>query len=187
MPTEVEVKLKVDAHDPVRAKLQEHAAQPLGQVLEINHIFDNAQRSMLASDRGLRVRECHDAHGALVRAILTYKGPRAPGRIKRREEIELAIDDPAVAANLLEQLGFLEAVRFEKRRESWRLGACLVELDEVPYLGTFVEIEGPEEDGIEQVRAELGLADAPLVRSSYIGLLVRHCQAHGLPFAIITF
>jgi adenylate cyclase, class 2 len=187
MPTEVEIKLQVDAHDPVRAKLQQRGAESLGKVLEINHIFDNAERTMLATDRGLRVRECRNDHGELLRAILTYKGPRAPGRIKRREEIELTVDDPAAASTLLEQLGFLEAVRFEKRRESWRLGDCLVELDEVPYLGAFIEIEGPDEAHIEQVRTELGLANTPLVRGSYIGLLVRHCQNQGLPFAMITF
>lgn len=187
MPTEVEIKLKVDTHELLRTRLQQLGAEPLGRVLEINRILDNAERTMLATDRGLRVRECRDENGALVRAMLTFKGPRQPGKIKRREEIELTIDDPATAADLLEQLGFREAVRFEKRRETWRLGECLVELDEVPYLGAFVEIEGPEEGRIEQIRGPLGLADTPLVRSSYIGLLVRHCQAHGLPFANIAF
>lgn len=187
MPTEVEIKLKVDTHDAVRAKLREQNAQPSGKILEINHIFDNAERTMLSTDRGLRVRECRDEPGQLVKATLTYKGPRAPGRIKCREEIELAIDDPAAGANLLGQLGFREAVRFEKRRESWRLGECLVELDEVPCLGTFVEIEGPDENRIEAVRAALGLADTPLVRGSYIGLLVRYCQSQSLPFASISF
>lgn len=187
MPTEVEIKLKVDTHDAVRARLKQLGAEPAGRVLEINHIFDNAERTLLATDRGLRVRECRDDAGALRRAILTFKGPRQPGAIKRREEIELTIDDPETAAELLRQLGYVEAVRFEKRRETWRLGPCLVELDEVPYLGLYLEIEGPDEATIEHARQQLGLAGVPQVRGSYIGLLVRHCQTHGLPFALITF
>ncbi|HOB76029.1 MAG TPA: class IV adenylate cyclase [Phycisphaerae bacterium] len=187
MATEVEAKLKVDSHEAVRGRLRALGAEPRGQVLEVNHIFDNAHRSMLAGDRGLRLRECRDERGELVRAVLTYKGPRVPGSIKRREEIEIVVDDPVAAGTMLERLGFVEAVRFEKRRETWRLNGCLVELDEVPYLGLFVEIEGPDEGRIEQVRGELGLSGAPLVHGSYIGLLVRHCEEHGLPVTCITF
>jgi adenylate cyclase, class 2 len=187
MPEEIEIKLKVDSHDAVRARLYERGAEPLGRILEVNHIFDNSEGTLLASDRGLRIRECHDEGGALVRAIMTYKGPRAAGPLKRREEIEIAIDDPTAAATMLGRLGFVEAVRFEKRRETWRYGGCLVELDEVPYLGTFVEIEGPDEVSIERARDELGLAGAPLVRGSYVGLLVRHCYEHKLETTRITF
>ena len=187
MPQEVEAKLKVDSHEAVRGRLTARGAEPLGRVLEVNRIFDNSKRLLLATDRGLRIRECRDEQGRLTRATLTYKGPRLSGPLKRREEIELTIDDPAAAGTMLERLGFVEAVRFEKRRETWRLDECLVELDEVPHLGTFVEIEGRDEGRIQQVRRGLGLETAMLVRGSYIELLVRHCKEHGLPVNRITF
>ena len=40
---------------------------------------------------------------------------------------------------------------------SWKLGGCTVELDELPHLGTFVEIEGPSEAAILKVRDQLQL------------------------------
>ena len=45
MPLEIEAKLKVDSHAAVQAKLRAVGAERLGQVLETNHIFDNAALS----------------------------------------------------------------------------------------------------------------------------------------------
>lgn len=187
MPHEIEIKIQVDAHDAVRQRLRERGAEPHGQILEINRIFDNAEHTLLATDRGLRIRECRGPRGHLARALLTYKGPKDPGPVKRREEIEVTIDDPAAAGALLEALGYAETVHFEKRRESWLLAGCEVELDEVPYLGCFVEIEGPDEPAIQRVRDEIGLGGSALVARSYIGLLVDYCARHQLPVTAIRF
>ncbi|GMV97390.1 MAG: class IV adenylate cyclase [Phycisphaerae bacterium] len=187
MPQEIELKLKVAAHDPVRQRLRERGGRPLGRVVEINRIFDDAGRTLLAGGRGLRVRECLDEHGRRLRAALTYKGPKAPGDVKRREEIEFAIDDPAAAAELLAVLGYTEAVHFEKYRESWRLAGCEVELDEIPHLGAYVEIEGPDEACIRRVQEDLDLVGAEVVRRSYVGLLVDYCRRRGLPADAIRF
>lgn len=187
MSLEIELKLKVESHEPVRAKLIELGAVSLGRILETNRIFDDAARSMLASDRGLRVRSGHELSGLLTSATVTYKGPKHPGLLKRREEIEFSTEDPDAAVRLLEALGYIETVRFEKRRESWKLAECLVELDEIPYLGTFVEIEGPDETSIHHVREQLDLNDAAGIPGSYIALLVGYCEDHGLSFSHITF
>jgi len=92
-----------------------------------------------------------------------------------------------VAAGILAALGFIEAIRFEKRRETWQLDGCHVELDEVPHLGCYVEIEGPDEPTIRRIQADLGLADRPFILSSYIALLVKYCRAHDLPTTSILF
>lgn len=187
MPVEIEAKFKVDSHDAIRAALPETGAERLGRVLETNHIFDNKTRTLLSSGQGLRVRHCRAEDGDDPPATLTYKGPRQPGPMKTREEIEVRLDDPAAGRMLLERLGFVEAVRFEKRRESWRLGDCRIELDEVPHLGCYVEIEGPDESAICRAQEKLGLGKCEIIRASYIALLVEYCQAAGLPCDRITF
>jgi hypothetical protein len=54
-----------------------------------------------------------------------------------------------------------------------------VELDNLPRLGTFVEIEGPKDDTVLKVRELLQLTDRPLVRASYVAMLMTHLQEAG--------
>ncbi len=187
MPIEIEAKLKVDSHDDIRARLAAGVATCLGRVLEENHIFDSADRSMLASDRGLRVRICRDEAGQIVGTTVTYKGPRSDRRYKTRPEIEFHADDGQAAIEFLVALGFVEAVTFEKRRESWQLGDCRVELDELPHLGLYVEIEGPSESAVAAAQQTIGLGNLPHEPRSYVAMLVEHRRTHDLRTANITF
>jgi predicted adenylyl cyclase CyaB len=187
MALEIEAKFRVETHEACRARLVELDAQRVGAVCERNHIFDREDRSLLVSDRGLRVREFEVVDGAARPATLTFKGRRMAGEFKMREEVETTVGDAKATCTLLESLGFAEALGYEKRRESWRLEACLVELDELPHLGLFIEIEGPSEEAVRAVQAELGFEDVALIKSSYIALLIQHCQENGLPTQLITF
>ena len=119
--------------------------------------------------------------------IITYKGPRQHGLLKSRDEVEVTVGNSEDASQLLERLGFVRMLSFEKRRESWKLGGCKVELDELPYLGSFVEVEGPGDQPVLAVREQLGLADRPIVKSSYIALLMGYLQERGQNRRIVTF
>jgi adenylate cyclase, class 2 len=187
MSLEVEAKLKLDSHQEVRARLQELHARPEGAVIETNRIFDDRDRTLRSAGSGLRLRTYRTGSGPAPTATLTFKGPQRQGTLKTREEIEVRFYPPDNGLQLLEALGYVEILCFEKRRETWRLDDCLVELDEVPYLGRYVEIEGPNEPAVLRMQALLGLADLPVIRRSYIALLTEHCQRHGLPHAAITF
>ena len=79
--------------------------------------------------------------------------------------------DAEVMEQILLRIGFVRVLRFEKRRETWTLEGCEVALDELPRLGRFVEIEGPSDAAVMQVRQKLGLEEAPLLTSSYVGML----------------
>jgi adenylate cyclase class 2 len=187
MPIELEIKLKLDDHEPVRARLREIGAKRLGEVLETNTFFDTPDRTLKSQDRGLRLRTSTLAATGAAKHIITYKGPRAPGAIKRREEIEFAIDQPDRAVALFKGLGYTDTFTFEKRRESWPVDDCLVELDELPHLGKFIEIEGPSEASILAVRATLQLDDAPAIAEPYIALLSRYLKTQKLPLHSVRF
>jgi len=187
MPLEVEAKVKVDSHDAVRERLRTLGARWVSRVLESNHIFDTADRTLLAGGRGLRVRAYPQGEGEVPPAAMTYKGPVRDSRLKVREEIQTAVDDAGAAIALLKSLGFVEAVRFEKRRETWHLGDCTIELDELPHLGCYVEIEGPDEPTIEDLLRRLGLDALARIRESYVALLVGYCNDHNLPISEFVF
>jgi adenylate cyclase class 2 len=176
MAVEIETKIKVDDLGAIRAKLQGANAKLLGRHLEINTFFDTEDRSLLAADKGLRVRVSHDTDRNTNECTLTFKGPRQPGQLKSREENETTIGKPDCTIQLLEALGFKAVLTFEKRRESWELLGCRVELDELPHLGTFVEIEGPKEEMILNVERMLGLSGRSSIRASYAGMLMTHLQ-----------
>ena len=50
-------------------------------------------------------------------------------------------------------------------------GACRIELDELPRLGPFIEIEGPDEKMIRSTMAALDLAGAETINESYVSMV----------------
>jgi adenylate cyclase class 2 len=180
MANELEAKMQVGGHEPVRARLRAAGAECVGAVMELNTFFDTPERSLVAQDKGLRVRHTADFATGAEKQVITYKGPQQDGALKNREEIEIVADDGEQAALLLERLGYAPTLSFEKRRETWRMEECLVELDELPQLGCFVEIEGPDEEAVLEVREALDLDDRPLVKKSYIAMVDELLKSSGV-------
>jgi adenylate cyclase class 2 len=190
MPVELEAKMKlVDAtdRDTIAQRLLTADASPIGTFFERNLFFDTPARTLLAADSGLRLRIADVEGAAQPMQVLTFKGPRQAGQLKSREEVELSVADATAAIALLNALGYRQYLMFEKRRRSWSVYPCRVELDEIPHLGHFAEIEGPDEAAILTVRHTLGLADRPLIRQGYVGLLVDHLRQRGQSTTEITF
>jgi adenylate cyclase class 2 len=173
---EIEAKLRVSSHEPVRARLRALGAAPVGGGLETNWIYDHPDGSLRAGGMGLRIRAVKADAGGDAPATMTVKGPVADGPLKSREELEIRVDSADTARALLEMLGFAVILHYQKRRESWALGVCRVELDEPPHIGRFVEIEGPDVETIRRVQDDLGLADSAHVAPSYVHLLLRWCR-----------
>lgn len=179
MPLEMEAKLKVARLEPTRLRLQQWGASRIGNHLETNALYDTADAALEKADQGLRIRVRRDLENGSEDAILTFKGPGQLGAYKNREEIETHIADPKAMAALLNALGYQQSFSFQKRRESWEWQGCHVELDEVPYLGCFVEIEGADEAAILEVQQKLGLEGVASLKTSYIGLLLKWMKEQG--------
>lgn len=176
---EIEAKIRVDGHQAVRERLKELGAVYVGRYVETNHILDRTDGLLRGTGRGLRVRTMETLQGEPASPTLTYKGPILAGELKRREEVEIEVADAAKLLDILHATDFETVVGYRKRRERWMLGGCHVELDEVPLLGTFVEIEGPDEKTIRAVQRSLGLGGAAHETHSYVGLLAERCEALG--------
>ena len=157
MPIETEIKLRCPDHAAARAALERAGAVPLGRVMETNTFFDTGDERLTGEGVGLRVRRKRRLdESADDKFVVTYKGPRRASSMKSREELEFGVLDGDAAAAVFDRLGFAPRLTFEKVRESWRLDDCAVELDTLPRLGTFVEIEGPDEDAVHAARTRLG-------------------------------
>ena len=187
MPVEIEAKMKVADLEPVRARLRECGAERVAARFEVNEFFDTEDRTLLAADKGLRLRRSRDLASGEETFAMTFKGPRQHGPLKSREEAEVTVGSFDDARRLLHDLGYVTILSFEKRRESWKLGGCKVELDELPHLGAFVEVEGPREQDVLKVREMLHLSDRPMIKTGYAALLSTYLQEHGRPQRVVRF
>ena len=177
MGQEKEVKFKVASHAAVRRALKRAGAKYLGTVLQSDTYYDTAGRSLLKGGRGLRIRTARTlrrgAGPADNRPLLTFKGPAARrAGLKARREIQTHLDDGQALAEILAACGLVPAATIQKRRASYRLGRCRVELDELPVIGRFVEIEAPGKKLILAAAARLDLHGEPIT-DHYLDLLAR--------------
>lgn len=189
MKIEVEAKVRVTDHDAVTRRLVELKAEPVASMMESNIFVDSTEKRLHTADRGLRVRRIvsQNGQGEAEQVTVTFKGPRQPGKLKSRREVEFDVSDEQAAMDLFAELGMHEVIRFEKRRERYRLDDCTIELDEMPYLGCFAEIEGPNDKVVLAVREKIGLGDLPLIKSSYVAMLTTYLEDHDISSRDVTF
>ena len=171
MCAEIEAKLKVDSLPEIERKLSGLGAEFLAEQLQTDYHFDDANTTLTKTDRCLRLRKQIVGKGESF--FLTYKGAKEKSNLKKRQEIEFEIKDTDSVRKLLSALGYEQSLVVEKKRHLWQLGDCEVALDQLPLLGDFVEIEGPDEEKISNAQDKLGLSDLSHIAKSYAGLMVQ--------------
>lgn len=169
MNIEIEAKLKVDSLESVAEKLRQSGAEFVSEQLQKDYYFDDLNSAFAKSDSCLRIRQQRDSVGE--RIFLAYKGPKHKSNFKKRAEIEIEVSDFEKTQKLLSALGYKESIVVEKKRNLWRLGDCLVALDDASDLGSFVEIEGSDDEKIAEVQKRLGLENLQHISKSYAELL----------------
>jgi len=184
MPQEVELKLKVRDHKPVRKALRKTQAEYLGTFIETDTFFDTREGKFRRADSAVRLRTVRcvrrGATQADVRPVLTYKGPRRRNtKLKTRQELQTRVDDADALAAVLRSCGLKPVRTIQKRRAVYRLGGCVVTLDTLPLIGCFVEVEGPDTERIVSLAGRLGLQDEH-ISTSYLELLERACRQRGI-------
>jgi adenylate cyclase, class 2 len=182
---EIELKIKVDSLEPIAQKLKQLNAKFQGDYLQTDAYYDDPEESLINSDRCLRIRKHKNHLGEAIE--LTYKGARENHRFKTRREIGLKVEKAAELAELFGELGYKERLTIEKKRALWDFGGCKVALDELPLLGTFVEIEGPDDNTIEKAQNVLGLGNFKHIPESYAHLMEKAIAKTGSKKRKITF
>lgn len=184
MDHEIEVKFKVGDFARVRRALRKAGAAYLGTVLLTDAYYDTPDHAMRGKDCGLRVRRMRllraGGRPRDTRPQLTFKAPGpSTRRAKIRQEVQTRVDDAEALAEVLAGCGLSVTISVQKRRATYRLGPCLIELDELPLIGCYVEIEGPGEEKIHAAAEMLGLDSEPIT-DHYLSLLDRARRKRGL-------
>lgn len=148
METEIEVKfLSVDIDD-IRKRLAGAGAVCEVPVRIMRRVaVDSADMS--AKNGYLRVRDEGD------KATATYKQFDGTA-IDSAREIEVVVSDFQSMVDLLAAAGLHHTSAQETRRETWKLGAVEVVIDEWPWLDPYVEIEGDSEMELREAAEQLG-------------------------------
>jgi adenylate cyclase, class 2 len=182
---EIEVKLACDDLDRLRnAGFQLTLETP--RHFEDNWLLDLPDQPLFKQGAALRVRSV-DGTGTV-----TYKGvvkETNESRLKVREEIETAVDEPERMIELFERLGYRRSFRYQKYRTDYWVALdgreLKVVLDETP-MGNFIEIEGDESSVLKTLDAA-GFSANDIIRESYPELQASRCRARGVPLEDLVF
>jgi adenylate cyclase, class 2 len=181
IPREVEIKLHVKSSPQIlqiRRRLFEAGAIAVRSVLETNMFYDTPDRRLQKADAALRIRSVTRDGSAAPGVLITWKGPAVASSMHNRPSIDLTVAPAEQAEQFLMVLGFQVTLGFEKKRESWKLGKCSVELDELPVFGSFVEIEGPDEPAVTLTQKQLSLKNLKNEPQSYLGMISDYLAKH---------
>lgn len=174
---EIEVKLAVTGHQPVADAIRRQGGRYIGSFLQTDRFYDTPDGRLRDGGCGLRIRQVRrlagDSDEIDTRPEVTFKGPRRTDtRAKVRPEYQTHLDDHEAMEKIFEACGLKPTAIVCKKRTSYRLDNCQVELDELPDIGCFVEVEGPDEKTIFALCERLGLTGEP-VRESYLAMVLR--------------
>lgn len=139
MAIEIEVKiLEIDV-ERLLATIEAMGARCAGDWLLKTSIYDFPGRSLLARQGYVRIRnEGEEWH-------LTYKcvpaGERTDAKV--REEVDTIVSDPQAAERILLGLGLRRHLYFEKKRRHYRCGDIVFDIDQLPGIPVYLEIEAP--------------------------------------------
>jgi adenylate cyclase, class 2 len=182
---EIEVKLACSDLDRLRvAGLLLRLETP--RHFEDNWLLDLPDQTLFNRGAALRVRSVNGT------GTVTYKGvvrETYESRLKVREEIETAVDEPVRLIELFERLGYQRSFRYQKYRTGFGVTIegheLKVVLDETP-MGDFIEIEG-DETSVLKALDTAGFSANDIIRDSYPELQASRCRARGVPLEDLVF
>ncbi len=132
---------------------------------ELNLVFDLPDSLFKKKGFLLRLRKAK-------KNTLTFKSPvKAKGKFKERKETELQIKNFKRTKELLEKMNFQSFFVYEKKRESFELNSTEILLDELPFIGFYLELEGTKK-GINETEKLLGLKKKNRITKNYLQLFL---------------
>jgi predicted adenylyl cyclase CyaB len=158
---EEELKIALPEIESVMRRLIEIGATRTGQIKEIDTYFDSRQNSMSGEGKMLRLRE--DGK----RAILAYRDLKSLGPL--RKGIELEVSDFKRMVDVFASLGFVQVGRVEKIRQRFSYERVAINLDNLPFMGYFLDIQGFREN-IAHAAERLRIDTSKKIEQNYLEL-----------------
>lgn len=158
---ECEVKYKIADKKKILLKLKQLRAKDFGTKKETDIYLNLA-------GCGVRVRKLDRGGFVTIKRRIASKG-----QAKIREEIETAVEKVDNLIEIFKEAGFSEVKRKEKIRHSFKLGKTWVLVDQLPFMGYFVELEAASEAELKRTSRKLGFDYQQASGDSYDNLFFK--------------
>lgn len=168
---ELEIKIQISSEEHFQAiyeSCNKLFGPPVSHVLQLDEYYDTPDRQLKKQDLVIRIRSNGE------KKMIALKSPRVelPSGMTNRIELEfLSAEGEKVDEQLLSQ-GLNSNEAAEKERWSFIYDDCEIVLDRLPFIGSFIEIEGPSEVAIHKIVDMLDLSSSQIIRKNY-GELMR--------------
>lgn len=181
MPREIETKFKIDDIKPIKQALRKAKARFISRAVERDVYYDNK----FARFPGwvIRLRNTGGNKGAFT---IKLPGEKSGSMFKIREELEAAVSNVSEFDKVLKSVGFRPCFIKEKIRETYKSGQLKVLIDKLPYIGLYIELEGPKR-AIKRTADLLGLDPAEGSSDTYMDIFEAYKKAAKKPNLKLKF
>ena len=167
----VEIEMRFKTEEGTEKALQESGAE----FIEETEQKDTYLKFGKDEERRVVIR-FRDKQG---KKFLTYKGSSVLEQDTAWQEWEEEIKDPESLQKLMLSNGFVEVVKINKKRKTYKLDGFEINIDDVENLGNFVEVEIHAEDAehgkekiINFVTQTLKIPEENIVQKGYVKLML---------------
>jgi len=173
---EIELKFPLSEPESMRKRLLKLGFVSRGKLFEYNLVLDTPRGDLESKGRLLRLRSAEGVR-------LTFKEPLEENglnqRFKAKKESELELSSLETMRHIFHRLGFTAERVYEKYREHFtRENDVAAEIDRLPHMGWFLELEATPEK-IEEIVENLGLQMSEGLRENYFELYTAYCGKMG--------
>lgn len=181
---ELEIKIQIDTEERFLKVYNTCCAlfgPPHSHALQLDQYYDTLDGQLKKQDLVIRIRSNNG------KQTIALKSPRvelSSGMTNRIELEFLSAEAEKVHQDLLNQ-GLQPNESAEKERWTFIHNECEIVLDKLPFIGSFVEIEGPSEAAIHDIVLLLDLSQCQVVRKNYGELMLEKFRELQLPLTHI--
>lgn len=181
---ELEIKIQISSEEHFQAiydSCNRLFGPAISHVFQLDEYYDTPDGQLKKQDLVIRIRSNGE------KKTIALKSPRIelPSGMTNRIELEfLSAEGETVHDQLLSQ-GLKPNEAAEKERWTFIYNDCEIVLDRLPFIGSFIEIEGPSEDAIQNIVQLLSLSTCQVVRKNYGELMKDKFRELQLPLSNI--
>jgi Adenylate cyclase, class 2 (thermophilic) len=179
MINETEIKLDLNSIDKdtfISMCLEKYPELEKRESYQRDEYYDTTDMQLQSNDFVVRVRKKDNV------TMVALKSPRVylSEYIQKRIELEFEVNN-ILPFEQIESQGLIVIATIEKRRIILKGDDFVIEIDELPYIGLFAEIEASNVEIINEVCLTLSLESFPKIRKNYGELLDDKLSKLGLP------
>ena len=181
---ELEIKIKINSEEHFQAlydTCNKLFGPPVSHLLQLDEYYDTSDGQLKKQDLVMRIRSSGE------KKTIALKSPRIelPSGMTSRIELEfLSAEGETVHEQLMNQ-GLSPNESAEKERWTLVDNDCEIVLDKLPFIGSFIEIEGPSENIINEIVTLLNLSSCQVIQKNYGELMMAKFQELHLPLTNI--